>query len=254
MTESPVGSGQYTSLLPAQTDRKVVRFRFKANRGDGLEPVSPRADDPAIVPVAVAGTNHGREAWYAYFVTPVRSSSNPIYDVFVSDASLTTLSSNINQNPRRVTASAPNGLPRATPYVLATDPQWNGEQPGIFVTNGEVRDIRIRYHGSRYNRSVARQSYKLKFPGTQPFMGRSEIFETDKDATSKAGYDLYTAAGLPTIDTRFVDFYFNSNGLLTRLEEDDYDKELLDRYHQRQQDQNPDRRGKRAAIPTRTKA
>ena len=65
MTESPAGSGIYSVLLPGQADRSVVRFRFKANRGDGVEAVSPRADDPAIVPVADNGTNHGREAWYA---------------------------------------------------------------------------------------------------------------------------------------------------------------------------------------------
>ena len=239
MTESPVGSGQYTALLPGQVDRSVVRFRFIANRGDGVEPVSPRADDPAIVPVADNGTNHAREGWYGYFVTPVRTSNNPIYDCFISTASLATLSTNITQSPKRVTSSAATGLPRKTPYVAASAPQWNGEQPGIFATNGEVRDILVRYHGSRYNRTVARQSYKWKFAGTQPFMGRSEIFETDKSALVKAGYDLYTAAGLPTIDSRFVDLYLNTNGLLTRLEEDDYDKELLARYHQRQQAQNP---------------
>src|SRR5262249_7254145 len=61
---------RFTVVLPGRADRSLVRYRFKANRGGGTENVSPRADDPF--------------AWYAYFVTPVRTSTNRIYDCFIS--------------------------------------------------------------------------------------------------------------------------------------------------------------------------
>ena len=73
-----VTGATYTVTILGQTNRSVVRYRFKANRGDGLEVVSPRADDPQITPV---GTNNALEAWWGYFVTPVRTTTNAaIYD------------------------------------------------------------------------------------------------------------------------------------------------------------------------------
>jgi hypothetical protein len=47
-----LGGGRFMALLPGQVNRSVVRFRFKADRGDGLEVVSPRADDPNVIPIA----------------------------------------------------------------------------------------------------------------------------------------------------------------------------------------------------------
>src|SRR5262245_55804131 len=70
--------GRYAGNLPAQPDRKVVRYRIRADRGSGVETVSPRADDPF--------------AWHAYFVTPTRAQGNPIYDCFISSVSLNRLS------------------------------------------------------------------------------------------------------------------------------------------------------------------
>ncbi len=75
--DGPPELGAFTVVLPGQADRSIVRYRFRANRGTGDEAVSPRADDPF--------------AWHACFVTPVRSSTKPIYDCFIASASLTTL-------------------------------------------------------------------------------------------------------------------------------------------------------------------
>ena len=102
-------NGAFTVVLPGQLDRSVVRFRIRANRGTGDEVVSPRADDPY--------------PWHAYFVTPVRTSIKPIYDCFISAASLNTLATTLNHElvPRSVgrplamfTASA--GVIGATRY------------------------------------------------------------------------------------------------------------------------------------------
>src|ERR1043165_8220673 len=51
VTMSSLGSGKYTASIPGKPDRSIVRYRFEANRGDGVEVVSPRADDPQIAPI-----------------------------------------------------------------------------------------------------------------------------------------------------------------------------------------------------------
>ncbi len=233
MTESPVGSGQYSAAIPGMADRSVVRYRFRANRGAGLEAVSPRADDPAIVPVGAAV----KEAWHAYFVTPVRTSVNPIYDCLISSASLTQLGTNINQGPsRRITAQ---GDPRERPYVAATDPQWNGVQPAIVVHNGVVYDIMFRHHGSRYRRGEGRQSYKWQFPRGNLFQGSvQEVFETDKardtgnHPNTEWGHLIYRTAGIVTSYTQRTDLYMNGNGLLVQLEQSVCDDILQERYYE----------------------
>ncbi len=129
----------YTVTVPGQTNRSIVGYRFKADRGDGLEVVSPRPDDPQIAPL---GTNGALEAWWGYYVTPTRTTTNAaIYDVFVSTEAYARMGNNVEQNPRRVTAASAAGLPRALPYVAATAPQWEGSVPALFCTDGKAWDI-----------------------------------------------------------------------------------------------------------------
>src|SRR5262245_9588904 len=142
----PADQARFVAVLPGQPDRTIVRFRIRARFGDdaaaGLpEPISPRADDPFL--------------WHAYFVTPQRTSVKPSYDLFISRASLKNLAENISFNPRRVTIPDPPGMPRTS---------WNATEPAVFVHDGVVHDIRVRYHASRVHRSANRQSYKWKFP------------------------------------------------------------------------------------------
>ena len=214
--DGPPAGGAFTVVLPGEPDRSIVRFRFRANRGNGEEVVSPRADDPF--------------AWHACFVTPVRNPSKPIYDCFISATSLTTLANNIQQSPKRVTTPDPPGNPRVS---------WNATEPAVFVHNGVVRDIRMRYHGSRYNRSTGRQSYKWEFPRYNKFNGVSSIFETDKGNDFVVGHGLFINAGFPVSPVQYVDLYLNSNGVLQRLEQGEFDGDRLDAFHQAQQDLNP---------------
>ncbi len=199
--------GRYTGTLPGQTNRSVVRYQIRADRGSGVEVVSPRADDPF--------------AWHAYFVTPQRSSANPIYEVFISTVSLAKLVANINQSPRRVSLPDPPGAPRAS---------WNATEPAIFVADGRVYDIRMRYHGSRYRRDATRRSYKYQFPNYAPFNGRTSYFETDKGEEHRLGSKLYDVVELPIWRCRYVDIYQNTDSLLTRLEQDEMDADLYGRW------------------------
>jgi hypothetical protein len=232
-----IGAGKYTATIPGQASRSVVRYRFKANRGEGMEVISPRADDPQIAPV---GTGGAREAWHGYFVTPVRSSSNAaVYDVFVSTASLSTMSTNITQNPRRVTVASATGLPRDEPFVTSTDPQWNGTVPGVFACNGEVWDIHIRYHGSLYHRSPSIHSYKVHFPKYKPFNEQTSWFETLHGLEFIEAQKINRLLGIPASKMRKVDWYLNSAANEVHTEQGEYTDEMLDAWHELQQQLNP---------------
>ncbi len=230
-------TGLHTASLPGQLDRKIIRYRIKGDRGDGVEPFSPRADDAPLVPVSAAS----REAWHAYFITPLRagatppSVNRPIYDCFVSSTNLTRMNTNISQSPKRVTTSDSKGLPREVPWVLPTAPIWNGTVPAVFVSNGVVYDTQLRYHGSRYNRNAGRNSFKLLFADFQPFDGDTSTFITDKQDLFITGQGLFETANLPLSGVRWVDWYLNGNAKLSRAEQGEYDGDLLDAYHQKMQ-------------------
>lgn len=211
--------GRYTGTLPVQADRSVVRYRIRADRGAGLETVSPRADDPF--------------GWHAYFVTPTRTPGNPIYDCFISTVSLNSLSTNISQSPRRIALPDPPGLPRES---------WNATEPAILIYNGEVFDIQMRHHGSRYNRNAGRNSFKWQFPRYHRFEGgRESLFITDKGEEHRVGGMLYEAADLPAFRCRYVDLYQNGNARLQRLQQDEMDETTYRRWDREQAAKYPGR-------------
>jgi hypothetical protein len=255
-----LGNNQFSATLPMQANRSIVRYRITADRGDGVEVVSPRADDPAVVPTAVAT----RQPWHAYFVTPTRSATpKPIYDCFVSTTGQA-LSDTAGQNNfapftglnglqiiayyatgdlRRITNTSviTTAYPRELgwPGVLSTDRLWNGTVPGVFIENGNVRDVQIRFHGSRYNRRPGRKSYKLIFQDSQLYLDADSVFITDKDDMFMTAHGLHRLAGLPLSHVRYVDWYFNADAAQTRLEQGEYNGDLLDLYHEKMQRLNP---------------
>lgn len=211
--------GRYSGTLSGFPQRSVVRYRFRANRGTGIEVVSPRADDPF--------------AWHALYVSPVRASENPIYDCFISSASLTILNTNISQSPRRIILPDPPGAPRAS---------WNANQPAILIYNGQVYDIQMRHHGSRYNRNAGRNSFKWQFPRYQKFVeGRESVFITDKNEEHRVGAQLYEAADFPHWRCQYIDLYLNNNNLLRRLQQDEVDETLYQRWIESHAARYPDR-------------
>jgi len=207
---------RFSAVLPGQPNRTIVRYRFRADQGTGDEVVSPRADDPF--------------PWHAYFVTPVRTSTKPIYDCFISSNSLAILQRNISQSPKRVTTPDPPGRPRLS---------WNATEPAILVHEGVVYDIRMRHHGSRYNRRAERYSLKWQFPRYKKFNGVTGIFETDKGNDFIVGHNLFIEAGFPVSKVRYVDLYLNDRAVMQRLEQGEFDGDMLDEFHQAQQRLNP---------------
>jgi len=215
----------YTGVLPGRAGRSVVRYRVRANRGTGVETVSPRADDPF--------------AWHAYFVAPARSSTNRIYDCFISAASLNTLATNLfvvtpgsvdTAHFRRVTQPDPPGVPRTT---------WNATEPAIFVFNGEVFDARARYHGSQYRRAPDNNSWKWQFPRYKRFEDREGLFISDNVDETVVCHTLYRLAGLPSSYTKWIDFYLNNNTVIRRMDQDEMDDRLMERFTTEQALANP---------------
>jgi hypothetical protein len=210
--------GRYTATLPGSTNRSIIRYRIRADRGAGVETVSPRADDPF--------------AWHAYFISPTRAGANPAYDCFISVASLNILSANIGQVPRRIVNPDPPGTPRAT---------WNATQPAVFVFNGEVIDIQMRHHGSRYNRGPGRNSFKWQFPRYHRFEGRESVFITDKGEEHRVGSQLYDALDFPAWRCRYIDLFLNSSGPQQRLQQEEMDEFPYRRWDREQAARYPDR-------------
>lgn len=254
-----IGGGQFVlnTAIPGTTARSIVRFRIKANRGDGIEIVSPRLDDPQLVPVS-AGV---KEGWHSYFVEPVRADNGrPDYDFFISDSGVTILSSNIDETPRRITSLATPGYPRDDPffgyhssnptafpqynpanYPAAGMDKWNGTVPAVFVKDGVVHDIMSRFHGSRYRRSADANSWKFNFPSSKLLDGEKQrILVTEKGSETVLGFALFHAAGLPAGYAQFVDFYRNgdTNGT-QRCEISDNDEETIKRIQDGEEARNP---------------
>lgn len=199
--------GRWRAQVAGQSGRALVRYRVLADRGQGMETVAPRADDPF--------------GWYGWFVTPVRSGTRPPYDIFISSASLSTLSANINGSPRRIMNPDPPGLPR---------PAWSATQPAVLVRDGRVIDVRMRHHGSRYNRNTFRASFKVQFPRYARLDDMEALFLKDKGDDHRVGSALYRAAGLPSFTSRYVDLYLNTNTVLQRLEVPEMDDRHFERF------------------------
>ena len=239
MTE--LGGGSYTATIAGQTARSIIRYRFLANRGSGSEVVSPRADDPAISQVGASGA---RQPWHGYFVYPSsgRTTTYANYDLLISTTNLAQIKTNVQQSPARVTAASATGVPREIPYVAATAPLWDGTVPAVFSCDGVLYDVQIRFHGSRYHRSdnaTNLASFKVHFPETQPFRERSSWFITAHGTEFSEATKLNRLLALPASTTRNVSWYLNSNTVATKLEQGEYDGEMLDTFHELQQQLDP---------------
>jgi hypothetical protein len=246
-TMGELGGGMYAASVPGQAARSIIRYRFLADRGGGSEVVSPRPDDPALSEVGPGGA---REAWHGYFVVPAsgRPAGVPSYDLLISTANLARIRANAQQGTaantatRRVTAASATGLPRARPYVADTDPQWNGTVPAVFSHEGVLHDVHIRFHGSRYHRyqnATDLVSFKLHFPECQPFRERSSWFITEHGAGFAEATTMNRLLGLPASTTRTVSWYFNGNAAESKLEQGEYDREMLDAHHENRQRLEP---------------
>src|SRR5262249_34328548 len=125
---------------------------------------------------------------------------------------------------------------------LGTKPNghWNLTEPGILAWQGTVYDVQVRYHGSYYRRSPGDKSFNIDFPAYQRLNGNGTLQVINKDVVNAFVYRLFQEAGMPDLHTRFVTLYVNADAPVTRLEFEEYDDAVLDRYHEEQHELHPD--------------
>jgi hypothetical protein len=224
MTEGAARS--FEALLPAQPDNSIVRFRFVADVGNGPEPISPRVSDP--------------NAWHAYFVSPVVSTQSRLYQLFLDPARWTALYTNLQGG--RVSGCTVN-------------PSWDARVPGVFVYEGEVFDIQVRYQGSRFNRTngpnlsdwayvgptepdpLQALSVRISFPRYHRFEGSSvvslnKLTQGCPGYTAAVGFELFRQVGIPASHTRYARLHINGGYYHYMLEIERPDEELLERHYE----------------------
>src|SRR5690606_3454719 len=110
---------------PAQPERAIVRYRVRVTVGGEARVASPRRDDPYD--------------WHAYYVSPEIDTDTPVYEIFIDPAHWTTMYESSDQG-------------RVADDRCTLIPEWNDKVPAVFVHDGHVYDVRVRYQGSRFNR------------------------------------------------------------------------------------------------------
>lgn len=235
--------GVWDAILPPQTDNKIVRYRVLANKGSGVEVISPRPSDPY--------------AWHSYFVSPVISSSQPPYQLFIGSAAWGRLWTNINfpTDERRVIKETIS----STDYTCKVRPSWDADEPAVFVYQGVVYDVHVRYQGSRYQRgngndidlgktvinplpnptfpngTLRALSWNVGFPRYRRFEGTRATVIVNKLNQSCPGLDqavgerLYGAAGVPVWRSRYRRLYVNGGYYAYEIDVEPLDSDVIKR-------------------------
>jgi hypothetical protein len=226
----PLVGGQREVRLPARSDNSIVRYRVLADLGSGLQVISPRASDPY--------------RFHAYFVSPNVSSGQPPYQLFINSRDWGQIWTNVNfssADDRRVVPETVGG----STVRCQIRPTWDLRVPAVFVSEGQVYDVRVRYQGSRWNRPAGSEidlarttisplpnpmmarsasdstqvlralSWNISFPRYARFEGKRDPLILNKLNQSCPGLDaavgehLYAAAGLPSSRVRYRRVYVN---------------------------------------------
>ena len=254
-TVAASGAGrEMEARLPPQPDNSIVRYRVLADRGAGrAEVISPRPEDP--------------QAWHAYFVNPVIASVDPPYHLFIRSTDWGQLWTNINHgssNDRRV---VPETIAGQT-VRCRVRASWDERVPAVFVHDGEVYDVRVRYQGSRWKRRegwaidlgrttlspppapmmmwpqadgtaspyLAALSWNIDFPRYRRFQGQRDHVIVNKLAdacpglAATVGELVYGGAGLPASPTRYRRLHINGGYYAYMLDIEAPSEALLRRY------------------------
>jgi hypothetical protein len=245
-----VNAGQHEARLPAQADNSIVRYRILADLGSGLQVISPRPSDPF--------------RWHAYFVSPSIGSAQPPYQLFIkaSDWGLIWTNVNFSSSDNRRVIPEPVGGSTVRCQIRQS---WDERVPAVFVSEGRVYDVRVRYQGSRWNRPSGSEinlastsisplpspmmersttdttqvlralSWNISFPRFARFEGKRDPLILNKLNQSCPGLDaavgehLYGAAGLPSSRVRYRRVYVNGGYYAYALDIEVPDEDLLKR-------------------------
>jgi hypothetical protein len=100
--------------------------------------------------------------------------------------------------------------------------------------------VQVRHAGSFWRRTPGRKSFKVDFPAYGRIKDYRTLMILDKDVVNVFGHRVSEEAGLPTGHTRWVELYMNNDGRVTRLEIEEHDQQMLDRYVEERHRLNPE--------------
>jgi hypothetical protein len=223
----------FLATLPALPDESIVRYRIRGRRaGVGFgtaETLSPRPSDPF--------------AWHATFVAP-REEPGPTYRLFIAPADWTTMWTNLSAFG--ASYPAPN-------YGCFVNPTWNARVPAVFVADGKVHDVRVRYQGGRSQRGSGPRipawaqagptlpaplrvlSWNVSFPRYAPLGKRRQLLlkksqQACPGVINAALGDLFWQAGIPSDRFDFVRVRVNGGYYDYMLDVDPLSEEVMQRY------------------------
>jgi hypothetical protein len=219
------GERRYRVTLPPQPEGAIVRYRVHADRGAGLELVSPRPTDPY--------------AWHGFAITPAVATTTRVYHLYIAPEAWGRMWDNLVDG-------RDNGC--------TLNPRWDDEVPAVLVYNGEVFDVLARYQGSRYNRTNGPQlpswpypgptsgpsppralSWHLSLPRYHRLEGRGTItlnknLQGCPGLDAGVGFRLFANAGIPAPDTRYARLHINGGYYHYMLEIEHPGEEMLKRF------------------------
>lgn len=228
-TNEPVSSVDMSGTLPNLSGtipgfapRSIVRYRIMAQRttadlGTFEQRILPREDDP--------------NAWNGYFVVTNRTLKTDAYDLFAGTNTLTQLVKNQQDNP---------GQGWNPPLGTKPIGRFNLTEPAVLAYQGEIYDVEIRHSGSFYRRDFSRNSFKVEMPAYKKVTGHSTLLILDKGDENMFGHALFEALNFPTVRTRVVDLYLNNQGRVSRIEFEENDDDMLQRWADAQKQLHPD--------------
>ncbi len=216
-------NGVFRASLPPRPDNSILRYRIWADRGGGSEILSPRPSDPF--------------SHHAAFVTPEVKTRSRTYHLFISPAGW-------SQIFDFVTPGRSSGC--------MVNPSWQATVPAVFVFEGKVFDVRVRYEGSRANRMkgltianwpfpgptnqkpLKALSWRIKFPKYRDFEGRKQIALNKLNmACPGVGWHLETrlleAAGVPEYRIGYARLHINGGYYHYMMEPEDIDEPMFAR-------------------------
>ncbi|HEY5955704.1 MAG TPA: CotH kinase family protein, partial [Polyangiaceae bacterium] len=224
MTLKSGTTSTYEAILPEAAANTIVRYRVLATGANQVAArLGPRVTDP-------------RE-YYAYFVAP-SATSGPRYDVFITPQNWTTMWSNIATG-------------RSTRCNVNS--KWDATVPAVFVHDGKVFDVRVRYQGSQNRRSdgiklpswtapgpsqptpLTVLSWRIKFPRYDKFNGLdginiNKLKQACPGVLNALEGAMMAAAGVPAQTFRFVRFYVNGGYYSYMMESLNIDDGALERF------------------------
>jgi hypothetical protein len=224
-----LSSGAYQTTLASRADNSIVRYRILADRGSGMEVVSPRPSDPF--------------EWHAYFVSPSITNASHVYQMHISPESWGRLWTNIN-------------FPTAERRVVgcAMRDTWDDRVPAVFVHEGRVHDVFVRYQGSRWNRPsgatiatwtapgptagpspLKALSWNISFPKYNQLDKRgrltlSKLGQSCPGLNSTLAASLYAAVGVPVSQVAFARLYINGAYYHYMMNVEHPDEDMMKRY------------------------